>query len=355
MPSFSEGTVSEIINERRGLQRVLVRIDEGSGLSESHMPADQPAYVLTDLIGKVALDDRVIMNTTAVDLGLGTGGWHIVHWNLSRRGLELQGEGQIMKLRYTSLQINTGAAEEVSETEPVSLHGMPVVTCLLHSQMAVVAAVLKELAPSTRIAYVMTDQACLPLALSDLVHELTERQLLAGTVTTGQSFGGDIEAVNIASGLEVARKYFNADVIIVAPGPGVVGTGTRLGFGGLEAVHVLDDTERAGAVPIFCLRWSDADRRDRHRGLSHHSSTVMERTHARVHVGAPSSTDKEALEKAIGADAEIEFFDIPNVGATLDSLDLPVTTMGRHIDRDPGFFSFSAAAGILAAKFNERR
>ena len=42
------------------------------------------AYVLTQLIGTVAVGDRVVMNTTAVELGLGTGGWHVVHWNLAR-------------------------------------------------------------------------------------------------------------------------------------------------------------------------------------------------------------------------------------------------------------------------------
>ena len=40
--------------------------------------------MLTHLIGTVAVGDRVVMNTTAVDLGLGTGGWNVVHWNLAR-------------------------------------------------------------------------------------------------------------------------------------------------------------------------------------------------------------------------------------------------------------------------------
>ena len=85
MPSFRSGTVTEILSERPGLQRVLV---DG-----------ERAYVLTQLTGDVAVGDDVVMNTTAVELGLGTGGWHVVHWNLNRRELDQPGPGHIMKVR----------------------------------------------------------------------------------------------------------------------------------------------------------------------------------------------------------------------------------------------------------------
>ena len=39
----------------------------------------------------MAPGDRVVVNTTAVDLGLGTGGWHVVHWNLARDGVDAAG------------------------------------------------------------------------------------------------------------------------------------------------------------------------------------------------------------------------------------------------------------------------
>src|SRR5690606_36104780 len=158
MPRFATATVTAITAERRGLQRV----DTDAGR----------AYVLTDLTGPVAVDDRVVLNTTAVDLGLGTGGWHVVHWNLAREEWHRPGPGHIMKLRYTSLQVDTGAAEEEHADLPEGLGGMPVVACSLHSQVAVVAALVRHLRPATRLAYVMTDGAALPLALSDLVHEL---------------------------------------------------------------------------------------------------------------------------------------------------------------------------------------
>src|SRR3954466_10122136 len=101
MPSFRSGKVTTLLMERPGLQRVEVDLGDGN----------ERAYVLTQLIGPVAVGDRVVMNTTAVELGLGTGGWHVVHWNLERDAWSARGAGHEMKLRYTSLQVDTGVAE----------------------------------------------------------------------------------------------------------------------------------------------------------------------------------------------------------------------------------------------------
>ena len=248
MPSFNTGTVTTILSEREGFQRVEV---DG-----------RPAYVLTQLVGPVAVGDRVVVNTTAVELGLGTGGWDVVHWNLAREEWHRQSPGHVMKLRYTSLQVDTGATEESdSYDEPRSLDGMPVVVCGLHSQIACVAAVFKHLAPTKRLVYVMTDWAALPLAFSELVADLRRVGLLDATVTTGQAFGGDYEAVNLASGLRVA-KAGGADAAVVASGPGGVGTATRFGFSALEVGAVvraaLEDT--GVSVTIRAPRWSGRPR-----------------------------------------------------------------------------------------------
>ncbi len=74
MPAFRSGKVVTVLSQRKGLQRV--EVDLGSG--------PERAYVLTELTGTVADGDDVVVNTTAVELGLGTGGWHVVHWNLAR-------------------------------------------------------------------------------------------------------------------------------------------------------------------------------------------------------------------------------------------------------------------------------
>ena len=52
------------------------------------------------------------MNTTATELSLGTGGFDFVVLNLSSNNNTLNGEGHIMKLRYTPFQFKTLSVEE---------------------------------------------------------------------------------------------------------------------------------------------------------------------------------------------------------------------------------------------------
>jgi hypothetical protein len=340
VPRFLTRTVTVMIQDRPGLQRV--ELDDGSR-----------AYVLTGLIGPVDVGDDVVVNTTAVDLGLGTGGWHVVHWNLSRRVWDAPGAGHVLKLRYTSLQADTGVAEETGDEMPDDLGGCPVVACGLHSQVAPVAAAMRACRPEWRIAYVMTDAAALPLALSDLVAALAAAGLVDITITAGQSFGGDLEAVNVASALTLARHAGRADAVIVAMGPGGVGTGTPLGFGALEQATVLDTAAWLGGVPIACVRYSDADARARHRGVSHHTMTVLARaTLSSVIVPVPDGMPEvaDALRRAgIDQRHRVVAVALPDVVAVLAAAGIDVTTMGRGADREPGFFATAAAAGATAA------
>jgi hypothetical protein len=344
VPRFVTRTVTAILDERPGLQRV--ELDDGSR-----------AYTVTALIGAVAAGDEVVVNTTAVDLGLGTGGWHVVHWNLTRREWDAPGPGHVLKLRYTSLQVDTGVAEEQHPALPSALDGCPVVACGLHSQLAPVTAALRACRPEWRIAYVMTDAAALPLALSDLVAGLRRAGFVDVTVTAGQAFGGDLEAVNVPSALMLARGVAAADAVVVAMGPGGVGTATPLGFGALEQAAVLDAVEWLGGTPIACLRYSDADARDRHRGLSHHSVTVLARaTHARAVAAVPEDVPAvaEALAEA-GVDRRhrVVTVSVPDVASLLAAADIEVTTMGRGAGDEPGFFAVAAAAGVAAASIEE--
>ncbi|CAN5608051.1 DUF3866 family protein [soil metagenome] len=334
MPTFRRGTVTALLAERRGLQRVTVDL---GGEAEQ-------AYVLTALTGPVAPGDAVVVNTTAVELGLGTGGWHVVHWNLARDSWVEPGPGHIMKLRYTSLQADTGAGEEQHPELPDHLGGAPVVVCGLHSQMACVTVACTAVRPGTRVAYVMTDGAALPLALSDLVAGLTNRGLLVGTVTAGHAFGGDLEAVGVPSALVLARHVLTADVVVVAMGPGVVGTGTRLGTTGLEVASILDTVAALGGDPIACLRMSSGERRDRHAGVSHHSRTNLELVRSRVTIAVP-----DAAVLAGEARHDVAVLDPPDLAPLLDELGLAVTTMGRGPAEDPAFFAAAGAAGALAA------
>lgn len=344
MPSFKKAIVVEILVERPGLQRLLVQVESD---------VVERAYVLTQLIGRVAPGDEVIVNTTAVELGLGTGGWHVVHWNLSRTSWSRPGPGHVMKLRYTGLQVDTGVAEELEDfSSPKSLAGVPVIACFLHSQVAIVAAMIRNARPDARIAYVMTDQASLPFAISDLGYELRQKALLDVVITVGQAFGGDLEAVNTASALGVAVASTHADFIIVGQGPGVVGTSTALGFSGLELAAVVNEAAHQDGRPVLALRWSDADERERHRDLSHHSHTVLSRIGVPVDIGVPSTHQSDALLSTLKSSgtgsAVVSTVDVPDISEVMSRFDLEVTTMGRGLTEDPGFFRFTAAAAVAA-------
>ncbi len=317
MPTFRSGTVTAILQERRGLQRVEV---DG-----------QPAYVLTDLIGPVAEGDRVVMNTTAVELELGTGGWHVVHWNLSRDVWTPAPVGREMKLRYSSLQVDVtiAAADAVPD--------VPVVACFLHSQVAAVALAFKHVAPDRRLIYVMTDGGALPLAMSDLVDALRQAGHLDGTVTAGHAFGGDAEATTIDHALAVAGGL-DADAIVVSMGPGSLGIGSSLAFTGREVAQVLD----AARHPFVALRHSGADPRTRHQGVSHHALAALEAVHQAVVVPLPNGATDPELPRH-----RLVYVDVPDLLPALDALG--VTSMGRAPAKDPTFWAYAGAAGIAAA------
>jgi len=328
VPSYKTGTVTKLLSERPGLQRVEV---DG-----------RKAYVLTQLIGTVEQGDRVVVNTTAVDLGLGTGGWDVVHWNLERDEWSAPGSGHEMKLRYTSLQVDSGIAP--APDAPIRI-GRPMVACFLHSQIAAVAATFKQTAPGARLAYVMTEGGAMPIAVSDLVADLRGLGWLDVTITAGQAFGGEREGVNVVHALQLAG---DCDAVVVGMGPGSLGTDSPIGFSGLEVATVLT----LGSVvfePIVALRWSDADRRERHRGLSHHSKTVLKLTQASVIIPIPTGSPKPDFPQH-----EIEEVDVPDVDALFKDAGLDVRTMGRTPEEDSGFFQYAGAAGVAAAERVER-
>lgn len=339
-----------MLAERPGLQRVEVDIGRGP----------ERAYALTALTGPVAVGDRIVVNTTAVELGLGTGGWHVVHWNLARDGWSQPGPGHVMKLRYTSLQADVGSTEEHAPdlADVASIDGTPVVAVPLHSQLAAAAVAFKDARPDARLVYVMTDGAALPLVLSDLVASLRDAQLLDATVTCGQAFGGDHEAVSLPSALAVARHVARADAVVVAMGPGIVGTATRLGFSGIEVGPVLDAAAALGGVPIAALRVSFADERDRHRGISHHTRTALTiATRGRVLVALPcvGGDEERRLRDELdesGIARRHDVVAVPPAGIVrcFAQRGLHVGSMGRPASADPLLFEAAAAAGILAAR-----
>jgi hypothetical protein len=217
----------------------------------------------------------------------------------------------------------------------------------LHSSLpAVVAGILAD-RPDSRVAYVMTDGAALPLWLSRTVACL--EGVLCGTVTVGQAFGGDLEAVSLHSGLLAAARVLFADVAVVTQGPGNLGTGTAWGFSGVAAGEAVNAAAAVGARPVAALRMSEADPRPRHRGVSHHSTTAYGRVAlAPADVVVPSSY-AHLVDPAPFAHHTVVTVDDTGLLEALKGSPAELSTMGRGLDDDRVAFLAAAAAGRHAA------
>ena len=381
------GTVESIVSERPGAQELVVRVEGGSGTAtawaESGREAGQQADAagfrkainLIELTGRVAVGERVLLNTVAVEIGLGTGGKDFVVSVLRDEEPNAPAPGHILKLRYTPLQTPVLAVESPESPHHDalcrfdSLNGLPVVCAQLHSQIPAILAGMRWAAQRQggsalpRVAYIMTDGAALPLALSQLAAQLRERDWIAATLTAGQAFGGDYECVNIYSALAAACAVVRADLVIVCQGPGNVGTGTPLGFSGIEQGQAINAVASLGGAAIAAARISFADPRARHRGLSHHTVTVLQNVaRACALVPLPYLPEEEmqclldALEETqIEEQHQPIFVKADDALSFLQASGLRVTTMGRGPDDDRPFFLAACAAGIAAAQLLEIR
>ena len=311
-----------------------------------------PALNYVDLTGKAVVGETVILNRTARLLDLGTGGYDFV---MARFGAQDEptirldrADGHLIKGRYTPFQCAVQSLEEITEHSEIwerRLDGMPVIACQLHSQIAPVAAGLAL--RGKRAVYVMTDAATLPIAFSKTVRALRKSALIAATITAGQAFGGDYETVTVYSALLGAGHLLNADAVIIGQGPGNAGTGTRYGFSGIEQAALLDATAALGGTPIACVRMSDADSRERHQGISHHTRTSLALTYPSCLVPLPHGTDASAVPPR----HQVRF--VEDADRALDLLEqsgITVKSMGRARKDDPIAFQAAAAAGLVAAE-----
>lgn len=132
MISWRKGRVTKVLQSQEDLQELAVEYEGISGL----------AWNYTGLTGRAEPGDEVYLNTGAVELGLGSGGYHFVVANLSRLPERQLGPGHIMKLRYTPFQLKVLSAEEEASpcraeiTGFTSLKGIPVIVGTLHSMLA---------------------------------------------------------------------------------------------------------------------------------------------------------------------------------------------------------------------------
>jgi len=312
------------------------------------------------LTGRPQPGDRVLLNATAVELGLGTGGYALVIAVPDRLPDNPPGPGHLVKARYSPMQACVAGADEQGSPhhevlrDADDLGGMPVIVADLHSALPAILAGLREAGPRVA-AYVMLDGGALPAWFSRSAAGLRTAGWLAGTVSTGQSFGGDLETVTVHTGLLAARHVLGADVAVVTQGPGNLGTGTRWGFSGVACGEAVNAAAALGGRPVASLRVSEADTRERHRGVSHHSLTAYGRVAlARADVVVP------VLDGEFGAlvAGQAQFLaerhhlvGVPTGGllAALAACPVPLSTMGRGLDEDRAYFLAAAAAGRHAA------
>ncbi len=317
------------------------------------------------LVGRPEPGDTVLLNTTALAMGLGTGGYAMVVAVPDRLPPDPPGPGHLVKARYTPLQATVlGVDEQDSPHHAVlrdadSLDGAPVIVADLHSALPPILAGLLAARPGTRVVYVMPDGGALPAWFSMSIARLREAGALAATVTTGQAFGGDLEAVTVHTGLLAARLVLDAEVIVVAQGPGNLGTGTRWGFSGVTAGEAVNAAAVLAGRPVASLRVSEGDLRERHIGVSHHSVTAYGRVAlARADVpvpelGGPFGARVAAEAAVLGDRHTLVPVGVEGLREVLAAAErdwgVRLSTMGRRLDQDLAYFLTAAAAGRHAA------
>lgn len=307
----------------------------------------RPAWADTALLGEMRAGDEVVVNVAALDLGLGSGGFDVVHVNLTR-GLDASGEGRehVIKLNYTSLQHPVVPVELEESGE----RSMPVLVLPLHGHLAPAAWAAAEASPGLKLGYVQTAGGALPGSLSRDVAELRERELLRDQITAAPAYGGAREALSVAGALDAAANGLGWDAALVGPGPGIIGSDTRLGHGGMAALDSAHAALALGLPTLLSPRLSEADPRERHRGVSHHTLTVLELLLGRVGVPVPTGHPKAAAQLADAAGDRHKLHEAKPDLAGYAASGLSARTMGRSIEDDPLFFAAALAAGqVLTA------
>ena len=304
--------------QRLALRRGTVVAVDGEHVTVDVDGEERPAVAYEELTGPNEVGDEVVVNVAARDLELGSGGFDIVHVNLTR-GLAGTGieDAHVMKLNYTPLQHAIDPVEAEELDLPVE---KPVAVCFLHAQLPCVAWGARE---RGRIGYVQTGGGALPGSHSRVVRELLDRDLLAGHVCAGPAFGGQHDAITTIGALHAGLTKLGWDAAIAAPGPGILGSATALGHGGMEALDSVHAALALGCRTILVPRMSSGDARARHWGVSHHTRTVLDLVLKPVEVATPADED---------------------LAGYLDS-GLPATTMGRSAEEDPTFFMAALAGG----------
>ncbi|HWW91119.1 MAG TPA: DUF3866 family protein [Solirubrobacteraceae bacterium] len=354
-------------------QELVVTLAGGDG-------ARRAAIADVTLVGRAEPGDEVIVNVQALDLGLGSGGFDVVHVNLTRG---LAGDGDpgagVMKLNYTSLQHAVKPVEDERLRLPIE---RPVAVLALHGQLAAVAWSYARQAPGSRLGYVQTEGGALPGGHSRTVAMLRERGLLAGHLSAGAAYGGEGEAITTAGALHHALNTLGWDAAVCGPGPGIVGSSSALGHGGMAALDSAHAALALGCPTLLVARMSSGDGRERHRGISHHTLTVLDLLLEPVTVAIPAGMrspvgadlraglgtvfgaamprrpmkHRPALALDVERPVRITRHDWRRAAVDLPAFaaaGLPLSTMGRGLTEDPLFFGAALAGGTALAELSD--
>ncbi|MEO7198186.1 MAG: DUF3866 family protein [Solirubrobacterales bacterium] len=319
------------------------------------------AWADPGLVGAVEVGDEVIVNTAAIDLGLGSGGFDFVHVNLTHglEGGQTDPGVHVMKLNYSSLQHAVEPVEERADAPSHAVQQIPVLVLPLHGHLAPAAwAAAARAGEDARIGFVQAAGGGLPGALSGDVRELRARGLLCAHLTAAPSYGGEAEAISLTGALHAAAGHLAWDAAIVGPGPGILGSASRYGHGGMAALDAAHSAHALGLPTLLSPRLSAADPRQRHLGLSHHTRSVLELMLAAVEVPLPagldllwpaSAPDAPAAIAGLGGGIHRISEEEPDLAAYAES-GLPRRTMGRDLYEDRLFFAAPLAAGVALGR-----
>jgi hypothetical protein len=383
MLKLRPGIVVEVLDRPPALareQRVLVQLTGADRAGER-----REAIADVALVGRAELGDRVVVNVQALDLGLVSETWagfDVVHVNMTR-GLTGEGAGgaHVMKLNHTSLQHAVEAVDDEQLEVPLE---SPVAALALHGQLAAVAWAFAQAAPGRTLGYVQSDGGALPGGHSRAVAVLRDRGLLAGHLTAGASFGGEGEAITTAGAIHHGSRTLGWDAVVCGPGPGIVGSDTSLGHGGMAALDGAHAALALGCPTLLVPRMSSGEERmptrpggHRIRGISHHTVTVLDLLLEPVTVALPAGMRSPVgndLRASLGAafagrreqatpvgldvvrpggwaritrhDWRRAEVDLPAFAAS----GLPSRTIGRAVIEDPLFFAAALAGGSVLAE-----
>jgi hypothetical protein len=324
----------------------------------------RPAWADVVLLGSMQEGDEVVVNAAALDLGLGSGGFDVVHVNLTRGlGGGVEGGAHVMKLNYSSLQHPVEPVEGADHLVPggegagasaAAREDIPVAVLPLHGHLAPAAWAAAQARPGIRVGYVQTAGGALPGSLSRDVVELREQGLLCGHIAAAPSYDGEHEALSTVGALDAAATALGWDAVLVGPGPGIIGSHTEFGHGGMAALDSAHASLSLRLPTLISPRLSSSDPRERHRGLSHHTATVLGLLLAPVDVAVPEGAADAAsqIEAVSSGRPPAIHHRLKPAPADLDGYaasGLPASTMGRRLADDPLFFEAPLAAGTLIA------